>query len=83
MGKFSSDYRDLLGSGLSSELALSEMRSRGATPIETIRAIVEVQGLSLEDAKNTFASSQAWHNEVKRADELHQELLAELRREER
>ena len=81
MGKFSSEYRGLLGSGLSSEAALGEMRNRGATPIEAIRAIAEVQGSSLEEAKKIFASSPAWRNEVKAADELHEELLTQLRRE--
>ena len=68
--------RAALEAGTPLEAALFELRATGATPVETIKAISQVQGCGLGDAKQVFAASPAWAKEVQAGTELHEQVLA-------
>jgi ribosomal protein L7/L12 len=72
-----------LAAGVSFEAALASLHEQGASPVEVIKAIREVHGVSLGEAKRLFSESPAWRSESEAADRLHEELLAVLRREQR
>lgn len=68
--------RAALEAGTVLEDGLAELRMLGATPVETIMAIREVQGVGLATAKQVFCASPAWATEVRAGDALHEELIA-------
>jgi hypothetical protein len=53
----------------------------GATPIETIKAIAQVQAVSLGEAKQVFSQSLAWAKEVSASDSLHGQVIALLEKD--
>jgi hypothetical protein len=53
-------FRSLLFRGRSRDEALGELRRRGTSPIECIKAIHEVEGASLATAKRLLSESPAW-----------------------
>lgn len=68
--------RAALEAGTPFEAALFELRATGATPIETIKAISQVRGCGLGDAKQVFAASPAWSKEVQAGTALHEQVLS-------
>ncbi|RZJ07227.1 MAG: hypothetical protein EON50_21635 [Acidovorax sp.] len=68
--------RAALEAGTSFEGALLELRTAGATPIQTIKAISKVRGCDLGDAKQAFAASPAWAKEIQAGMVLHDQLLS-------
>lgn len=69
---------DLMAGGVLLEEALLKLRIAGATPVETIKAIRIVQGVSLGEAKQVIVHSPAWAAEVKAGDVTHLEALTLL-----
>ena len=81
MDRFCSLYAGLVAQGATVEAALSQLRVEGATPVEAIKAIREVQGISLGEAKQIFSQSPAWSKEVLAGNALHDEVISLLERE--
>jgi hypothetical protein len=75
--------RAALAMGHTLDDALAELRSSGATPVETIKAIYDVNGVDLGEAKRIFASSPAWASEARAADALHDEVFSILEKGEK
>jgi hypothetical protein len=59
--------------------ALSQLRKDGATPVEAILAVRDATNVSLGEAKHQFAQCPAWSDEVKNADQLHQQIERALK----
>ena len=68
--------RAALEAGTPLDGALLELRAAGATPMETIKAISEVRGCGLGDAKQVFAASPAWAEEVQAGTVLHEQVMS-------
>jgi hypothetical protein len=81
MDQFTALFPSLVARGASVEAALSELRSAGASPIQAIKAIHDVQVVSLGEAKRVFSESPAWAQEVRDGDALHAELTAIMEKE--
>ena len=60
--------RAMMAEGLDTEAVLSFLRKRGLSKIESIKAIRELQGVRLSEAKGIVHLSRAW-NDVQTADE--------------
>lgn len=60
MTDYSTLLREALNRGFSADLALAALRERGATLIDCVKAVREVQGLSLSEAKQLVDGSGAW-----------------------
>jgi len=73
----SEELQNQLDNGSSLEEALLYLRKNDKTPIETIKAIKEVKNIGLGEAKELFASSNAWKDVAKETDKMHQELIDE------
>jgi hypothetical protein len=58
------EFRSLLAEGRSRDEALGELRRTGASPIQCIKAIHEVEGASLATAKRLFTESRSWSDVV-------------------
>ena len=63
------------------ERALVDLKARGFAPVEAIRAIHEIYGLPLAEAKQALAGSTAWARECAAADHLHTKVLGVLAKE--
>jgi ribosomal protein L7/L12 len=63
------------------DLRLAELKRSGAHPVAAIKTICGEFGLSLSEAKNRFARSQAWASDQAAADQLHQQILEATRGE--
>lgn len=61
------------------EAGFAELKRRGLTITETIKAVREVAHLSLGQAKELVTSSAAWRQTAERAKPLHDEALAALK----
>jgi ribosomal protein L7/L12 len=70
-----------LESGATFEVALSRLRESGASPVQAIKAIREVRGVSLKEAKELFSQSPAWRLEAEAGARLQDAVLALLREE--
>jgi hypothetical protein len=57
---------------------LVQLKASGVAPVAAIKTIHLEFGLPLAEAKHAFALSPAWAREAANGDQLHQELLAEL-----
>ena len=71
---------NLLAGGASLEEALARLKTLGATPVETIKALRVAQGVDLREAKELYVNSAAWAVEVKANEVLLLEALALLDR---
>jgi ribosomal protein L7/L12 len=69
-------FAESLTKGFSVEEALGILKSSGATPVETIKAIAITQGISLSEAKAVFGNSTTWTIMSVNANALHDEVLA-------
>jgi hypothetical protein len=59
-------FRSALSQGRSRDDALGELRRAGATPMECILAIAEVENASFVEAKRLFSESVSWADYVRR-----------------
>lgn len=78
MDTYTKLFADKLKDGADLNAALANLREAGASPVDAIKAIRQILGVSLGDAKRTFSVCPAWEREVKAADELHSILIAAL-----
>ena len=78
MDRFVDAFASALGSGASLEEAHHQLRSHGASPVQTIVAIIVVRGASLGEAKDIFSNSPAWAREVQAGVELHKQIVSGL-----
>jgi hypothetical protein len=76
MDKFTELFANLKAEGTATEAALARLHAAGAPPIQTIKAIHEVQAVSQGEAKRVFSESAAWSMEVRVGDALHAEIIA-------
>jgi hypothetical protein len=81
MERFAALLASLLSQGVSLEAALAHLKVEGATPIEAIKAIAQVQAVSAGEAKRLFSQSPAWAKEVAAGDALHRQVIALLEKE--
>ena len=81
MDQYTSLLANSMANGASLEEALAGLRARGATPVEVIRAIRDIQGVGLGEAKQIFGRSAAWARENLAADALHEEIICALAKE--
>jgi ribosomal protein L7/L12 len=79
MSDFAPLLRSRLQGGASLEDALASLRQAGATPVGTIKAVREVLGVDLREAKGIFDASPAWRLEAAAGHQLHEEVLRMLR----
>lgn len=75
MDEFSSLLRKQLDGGASLEEALGYLRNSGSDPISTIKAVREVLGVGLGEAKRIFDTSLAWQLEAQAGRKLHEEII--------
>ena len=75
MADFSVLLREKLGAGTTLEEGLAYLRATGAHPVATIKAIREVLGVSLGEAKQLFSISPAWASIVRANEPLHDEAI--------
>ena len=83
MERYTALFATEVANGASLEEALALLRSQGATPVDAIKAIYTVQGVSLGEAKQLFTRSPAWAREVQAGDALHEEITALLSKEQK
>jgi hypothetical protein len=77
---FSKQLRSQLASGLTLDTALRELRSAGASIIESIIATKSVRGCDLAEAKRLIHDSTTWADVVERTDAMWAQLDEELDR---
>ena len=63
------------------EGVIAFMRSAGFSMIDCIKALRELSGCSLADAKLTVHHSETWSDQRESSERLHEELEREVRRE--
>ena len=71
-------FRALLSAGRSRDEALGELRRTGASAIECLRAIHEVEGANLATAKRLFSESPSWSDIVENTEAMFVEAEKEL-----
>jgi hypothetical protein len=71
-------FRSLLSDRKSRDEALCELRRTGASPIQCIKAIHEVEGASLATAKRLFSESPSWSDVVENTEAMFVEVEKEL-----
>ena len=75
MNDLTAMFATLRAEGASVESALHQLRLVGASPIEAIKAIMGSERIGLGEAKRIFSESPSWLEEVKAADQLHEEII--------
>ena len=75
---YAPQLRKLLNSGVGLDEALGQLRESGSSPIKTIKAIYDVRGVSLGEAKLIFSECPAWQDVVQAAEQLHDDMLEAL-----
>ena len=58
--RFNHPYRTLRNGGMDRDGALAKIRKAGASFLESIEAVKDVDGLSLADSKSAVHESTAW-----------------------
>ena len=66
--------KQMRANGHSIEVILLFLRQEGCSKMESIRAVMELQDMSLRDAKSTVHFSEAWKDTRQRDDRLHESL---------
>ena len=62
MTDYSTLLREATSRGYSLDLALTVLREQGASPIDSIKAVREVTGVSLTEAKKLVSGSKTWED---------------------
>ncbi len=70
--------RELRATGSNREDILRALRNGGASKVDSIGVIVELERLSLADAKQIVDSSPVWHDLKARDDQLRRDLSTAL-----
>lgn len=78
MDDFAQLLRSQLAKGASLEDALARLRLEGAYPVATIKALNQVLGISLGEAKIIFDASPTWAREAATGHSLHNEVIRAL-----
>lgn len=78
MNDFAPLLRAALDEGVSLEVAMVRLKAAGAHPVSTIKAIRDVTGVSLAEAKLKFDASPTWRIEAEAGRRLHEEVLRGL-----
>ena len=78
MNDIAADLRDALSGGANLEQALAHLHESGARPVPTIKALREILGVSLGEAKRIFDASPAWRAHAEAGRRLHEEILRVL-----
>ncbi len=60
------------------ESALQYLRQNGCTKVDSMRVIVKLQDLTLDDAKRIVHFSKTWEDVRKRDEELHDQMLRDF-----
>ena len=60
------------------ESAISELRRQGYSKVQTIKALVDTYGLTLDVAKDVVHKSPAWADVRERDDRFHEQILQVL-----
>ena len=68
-----------LQSGRSLEAVVADLKNEGFSRVDSIRAVVEITGASLGDAKLIVHRSQAWEDVRQETEDFHVALETELR----
>ena len=76
--RFNHPYRTLRESGLDRDAALAEIRKVGASFVESMVAVVDVDGLSIADSKRAVHESAAWADERDFQERFWAEAIASL-----
>ena len=71
---YSKDLEHLLAGSTSLDAALSAIREKGASKIESINAVRDIRQCSLSDAKKIVHFSPSWADVRESHEELHREL---------
>ena len=69
-------FRLLLAQGRSRDVALSQLKRAGTSPMVCIQALIEVEGPGIVEAKRALSESPDWSEDVRQND---QALLSELK----
>jgi hypothetical protein len=70
-----SDAERLTKSGADHEIVLGFLRERGFNKLDSIKALINATGMSLDEAKNSVHHSRAWQDSFARDEEFHASLL--------
>jgi hypothetical protein len=70
-----SDAKRLISSGADHEIVLGFLRERGFNKLDSIKALINATGMSLNDAKSIVHHSRAWQDTFARDEEFHASLL--------
>jgi hypothetical protein len=76
--RFNPAYRSLREGGMGRDGALAEIRKAGASFIESIQAVKDVDGLSLGECKKVVHESPAWENEFRHRESFWDEAITAL-----
>ncbi|MEU8635684.1 hypothetical protein AB0C38_26260 [Amycolatopsis sp. NPDC048633] len=72
--RFLAEARASLAAGAGLDEVLAVLRRRGFSPVDSIRAVRALTGVSLAEGKEIVHVSPAWADTRERADELHRSL---------
>jgi ribosomal protein L7/L12 len=70
-----SDAKRLINSGANHEIVLGFLRERGFNKLDSIKALVNATGMSLNNAKGIVHHGRAWQDTFSRDEEFHASLL--------
>ncbi|MFC4119003.1 hypothetical protein [Nonomuraea zeae] len=65
--EFLANAKRELDAGVDVDVLIESMKTNGFTPVDCIRAIIDLVGCSLAEATETIASSPAWRELHRRA----------------
>jgi ribosomal protein L7/L12 len=68
--------REALRRGIPLDAVLAALRQHGATPIESIKAVREVRGVGLGEAKQLVSTSPAWDDIREEHERFVEEIVA-------
>jgi hypothetical protein len=67
-------YREMLRAGVPLDDILALMRREGHSQVASIRLLVELNGMSLPEAKAAVHLSPAWSDQQEQTDSFHEQL---------
>jgi len=70
--------RQMLSMSEDIESVLQYLRQNGCTKVDSMRVIIELRGLTSDDAKRIVHFSKTWEDVRKRDEELHDRMLRDL-----
>ncbi len=73
--RYLGDARELLKQGEAVEVVLAFVRKAGASPIDSIKVLMDVTGVPLAEAKHTVHFSEAWRDMRDDHEEFHERVI--------